>query len=131
MGNRVGIWKTLSANGKLAEESNYGETGKKTGVYKDYNLDGNLVLELTYKGEEIITYKTFDNNGKVLSEKEKTKKKLDFVTYHKNGKIRMEGSYTKGEPTGIWKDYNQYGVVIYERNYNEEGNLDGSFKTIF
>ena len=130
-GYRVGIWKALGPNGKLSSETNYGETGKKTGVYKEYDLDGNLILELTYKGEEIISYKTMDKTGKVLSEGTKEKKELEYKGYHLNGELSVSGNYYKDKRVGNWKYYNQYGVLKKEINYNDEGKLEGTSKWYF
>lgn len=129
-GYRIGVWEEYNANGKLSNITDYGETGKKTGVYKKYDLDGNLLLELTYKGNEIISYKTY-NDGDVAAEGEKKKKELDFVDYHSNGKIKTEGSYYKGEQIGKWKHYNKSGVLTSEFNYLEGGNIDGEAKWYF
>jgi len=128
---RIGIWQTFTENGKLSEETNYGETGKKTGIYKEFSLDGNLILELTYKGEEIISYVTYNSKGEVVSQKEKKKKELEFVDYYDNGKKRLEGNYYKGKYIGTWKYYNQYGTLTKELVYNDEGNLEGTCKWYF
>ncbi len=130
-GLRVGLWKSYSYHGKLSEETNYGETGKKTGIYKQYDYDQNLILELEYKGEEINSYKTYDSNGKLLSQGEKKKKELEFTGHHANGEVRVQGNYYKGEYVGNWKYYNEYGVLIKELNYNEKGELDGQSKWYF
>jgi antitoxin component YwqK of YwqJK toxin-antitoxin module len=124
-GYRVGIWKSFDRFGTINSETDYGETGKKTGIYKDYDLDGNLVLELEYKGEEVNKYTTYDSEGKVLSQAEKKKRELDFVDYHENGKKRVEGKYYKGEQIGTWKFYNLQEVLVKELVYDEEGLLEG------
>jgi len=130
-GLRIGLWKRFSKNGKLSEETNYGETGKKIGVYKEYDLDEKLILELTYKGEEIIEYKTYDENGKILGQGEKKRRELEFENYWSNGQLRAKGNYYKGNRVGTWKFYNQYGVLTSEEPHNEEGELHGEALNYF
>lgn len=130
-GYRIGLWKTFSKNGKLSEETNYGETGKKVGVYKEYDLDENLLLELTYKGEEIISFKTYDASGKVLNEGEKKRNELEFERRFPNGVVQSKGNYIRGEQVGIWSFYNQFGVLTSEEEFNENGELDGESREYF
>lgn len=130
-GYRVGEWKEFTRDGKLTSESNYGETGKKTGIYKEYDLDGKLAMELTYDGEEIVAYKTFNGDGKLMSEGEKKSKELEFKRYHSNDVLAMEGKFYKGERIFEWKFYNQYGTLTRVTNYAEGALLDGESKDYF
>jgi len=130
-GYRIGIWKEYRSDGSLKNEADYGETGKKTGVYKEYDKDGDLQLELTYKGSEIVKYKTFNKAGEVVNEQEKKKKKLEFVDYYRNGEKRVVGEYYKGEAVGVWKYYNEHGILTAEKKYNDDGNLEGKSKWYF
>lgn len=135
-GYRIGVWKRFAKNGKLSEETNYGETGKKVGVYKEYDLDEKLILELTYKGEEIIAYKTYDENGGVLGEGEKKRKELEFENFYSNGQLRAKGNYYKGNRVGTWKFYYRDGTLrtteFYQDGerfgqsvfYDEKGRID-------
>lgn len=54
------------------------------GEFKDFNLDGKLILTGTYK---------------------EGKKEGTFKAYHPNGALRWETTYTDDEPLGTWKYY--------------------------
>lgn len=128
---KVGIWKEFNRFGILDSETDFGEKGAKTGVYKSYDLDGNLILQLEYKGEEVNKYTTFSADGKELSTDTKKKRELEFIGYHSNGVKSVEGKYYKGNEVGIWKFFNLQGVLIKELNYNDEGLLDGKSNWYF
>ncbi len=130
-GYRIGVWKEFNDEGKIIEEIDFGETGKKTGIYRQFDNDGNIILELTYKGADIVSYKNFDKDGNILSEGEKKKKNLDFVMYHTKDVPKLRGTYYKGNETGLWERFNEYGVLVEEYTYNEEGLLDGEYKEFF
>lgn len=124
-GLRVGVWKVYRENGNISDESDYGDSGKKTGLYKSYDVDGKLEFELSYKGEEIVSYKTYDRNGNLLKEGVKKKNTLDIELYHENGVVRTKGSYLKTNKTGTWEYFNSYGVLTSSVNYNSDGQING------
>ncbi len=124
-GLQVGLWKTLTKDGKIETETDYGLTGTKTGIYKEFDADEHLTLELVYKGEDILSYRTFDKTGKVLSEDTKTQKELTYVGYHPNGVMGATGNYYKSNKTGAWQYFNQFGVLERDFRYAENGKLNG------
>lgn len=121
----IGEWKEYHLNGKLKELSDYGTNGKKTGIVKMYNLEGNLVQELTYDGDDITAYTFRDSDGKILTEGSIEKKELKIVGKYPNGNQNVEGTYKKSERIGKWKFYSSDGVLSSVENYNDEGKLDG------
>lgn len=130
-GDYAGVWNSFHRNGNKDEVVTYGENGKRKGVYNEYNEAGELVLEYEYKGEEIISYKSFGKDGKVLSEKTKTKKELDFERFHENGNISVRGQFYKDYAVGEWSYYNYYGQIKSTKNFNDEGELEGVYITYF
>lgn len=130
-GDQAGVWKTYYVDGKLEEEVTYGETGKRKGTYKSYDIEGLLELEYEYKGDEIISYKCYGEEGKVLSEGEKTKKQLEFTRFNYIGSKTIEGQFEKDHPVGKWKYYDDYGVLSRTKEYNDDGELDGYDQTFF
>lgn len=130
-GERIGVWESYRYNGQLESVSDFGTTGKKTGVYKEYDFDGKLSIELTYKGEDIISYKTYSSKGEVLASGELKKKELEFVNYHSNGVKSVEGKYYKGNEVGEWKYYDNQGHLTSRLNFNEDGERDGDQKWYF
>jgi antitoxin component YwqK of YwqJK toxin-antitoxin module len=124
-GSRIGVWKVYRENGNISDETDYGDTGKKTGIYKSYDVDGKLEFELTYKGEDLIAYKTYDSKGNVTNDVTKKKNTLDIEFYHENGVVRTKGSYLKTNKTGTWEYFNSYAVLTSSVAYNSEGLIDG------
>jgi antitoxin component YwqK of YwqJK toxin-antitoxin module len=74
------------------------KNGKREGVWKSWNENGNLWSEGTFK------------NG--LDEGLRT-------IYHENGKKFIEGYYTNGKKTGIWKFYDENGNFVKEENFSK------------
>lgn len=91
-GKKVGQWETFFSNGNLKEQRFFDENGKKTGEYsaywengqkkwsyifqndeyngvcRDWNKDGKLIREMTYKnGHEDGPQKVWYDNGKIKS----------------------------------------------------------------
>jgi antitoxin component YwqK of YwqJK toxin-antitoxin module len=129
-GLKIGVWKENNDEGILISETDYGETGKKTGTYSAYDNDGNKEYELNYKGSEILSYTIYNSAGEIIKEGKKSKKYLEFENYHSNGELMVKGNYYKSEKTGTWKFYNEYGTLTSEVPYNE-GLEDGTAITYF
>lgn len=130
-GYKTGVWKEMNDNGIMISQTDYGDTGKKTGVYSAHDNDGNKEYELEYKGSEILSYKIYNSKGEILKEGKKSKKFLEFENYHPNGELMVKGNYYKAEKSGIWKFYNEYGTLTSESPYNEDGLEDGTVITYF
>ena len=126
-----GVWKSYSRKGVLTEEANYGATGKKTGKFKQYDLDGNLELELNYEGEDIVGYKSYNDKGEILSEGTISKKRLNVEIMHSTGELSSKGQFFKGEKVGRWEYYNERGILISFENFNDQGVLHGEGKEYF
>jgi len=43
-----------------------------------------------------------------------------FTYYFPNGKVESEGDYAKGQKTGIWQRYNEWGEQLAEKVYNPD-----------
>ncbi|GIL16858.1 MAG: hypothetical protein BroJett040_06090 [Oligoflexia bacterium] len=37
------------------------------------------------------------------------------ITYHSDGKIKEEGEYILGLPVGLWKKWNEQGLLVEEK----------------
>ena len=43
-----------------------------------------------------------------------------FLYFHPSGKVESEGDYDKGNKTGVWQRYNEWGEQLAEKVYNPE-----------
>lgn len=121
----IGQWKEYNNKGIRVEEANYGETGKKTGVYREFDEEGNVEMELTYKGEEIIAYKYFDKKGNILSQGEKKRRELEIVGMHDNGKKSVSGKFYKAKRSGVWEYFDYNGIRTQKTIYDDKGRKEG------
>ena len=107
-GLKVGRWETLLNDGKLADESEYDEAGRRTGLQKVYSADGALFQELTWK-EGVQTGPSRQ--------------------FYPDGVVQAEGEYLDGLRHGAWRFYTPSGELsgfsgIYE-NDEKVGDLPG------
>lgn len=75
-GVQIGNWVYYNKYGEKTEEMFYDEKGKKTGLYKQYDIDGILFNEIDYKNGNPIAYRFFDKNGTVLKDVKNLKEAL-------------------------------------------------------
>ena len=118
-GKRSGVWKGYYADGTLDYTEEYDENGKQTGVYRDYDNAGNVCNEMEYKKGDVVAYRYFDLDGKLISETKARKGKLDFKAYHYNRQISAEGVIMDDKKDGTWKYYNEYGMLTSIETYDE------------
>jgi antitoxin component YwqK of YwqJK toxin-antitoxin module len=123
-GQRAGIWKAYNADGTLDYEETYGENGKMTGVYRDYDYSGRIYHEMDYKKGEITAYRYFDREGNVIVEETARRNVLDFKAYHPNRVIAATGTFKNSEKDGNWIYYNEYGIIT-ARETVEQGQQTG------
>ena len=50
--------------------------------------------------------------------------------YYQNGNVRKEGYYSYGKENGLFKEYNEDGVINFEY-YMKDGEMNGAFKTYY
>jgi antitoxin component YwqK of YwqJK toxin-antitoxin module len=124
-GEREGLLKEFYENGKTQLEEQY-SNGHLSGLSKMYNEDGSLWQEFLYKKKKLIEYRAFKPDGTRICDNKINGKNFKLALYHPNGVKRREGEVSDGELTGVWKDYNTYGVLVSEANY-VEGNYDGKY----
>ena len=72
-------------------------------------------------------------NGKIKTKAEWSKGMLDgdAVFYYENEIIEAEGKFNKNDKVGLWKYYNQNGLIKTEENYvykNKKSVKEGLFK---
>ncbi len=90
-GKLNGVKKVFYDDGSLAEVLNY-VNGKREGNYKKYGVNEKILEDLNYKGNELHGLATF---------------------YDGLGNMILQGQYTNGLKSGIWKTY-ENGKVVKE-----------------
>jgi len=128
--NQVGKWSTYYYDGKLKEEAEFDDNGKKNSVNKTYDRDGKIHHEMEYKNGELLSFKFFDKEGKIIAQEKKSGKKINFQFYDPRGVLITEGQLIGDEKTGKWTYYNKNGVKETEQTY-EKGKINGKSKSFF
>jgi antitoxin component YwqK of YwqJK toxin-antitoxin module/Tfp pilus assembly protein PilF len=133
-GDYFGHWNSYFENGKLESEYNYIADEKLDGDYKQYNLDGNLVMYYLYKNGCIVKYSCYDTKGNVIESGENTKNDFNFRAVYSNGNAYSEGVFNNsGGKDMEWKYYSCYGTITSKETFenskltkNEEFYANGS-----
>ena len=68
-GQKEGITKTYYVSGELRGEANYKE-GKQEGLTKEYYRNGEIFYIDTYKDDQLIKKKSYDETGKLVLEQD-------------------------------------------------------------
>ncbi|MGB0806665.1 MAG: hypothetical protein ACPGRC_08240 [Salibacteraceae bacterium] len=120
-GVQINSKKTYFNNGQLETEENYDESGKKTGIYKEYDDQGKLNLQLEYKKGDLIAYKVFHKDGSLIKEDKKKGGDFLFENYYSDGTLRTVGSYIPGDEgkDGLWKFYDYNGALSSQTEHAE------------
>jgi len=141
-----GKFVSFHSTGQVSQEGRY-EYDKKTGLWREYNPNGNLYKETYYKNGKVHgTNNSYTNTGTLETKSEYYEeieidgKKLRNVLhgvrerYKGNGKIDSREYYYYGKKTGTWETHLPNGNVktsnTYENNlqigksisYDEDGN---------
>jgi len=146
-----GVWKRHYSNGAIAEEGGFvgglpdgtwrqldpnggvlGEYTLKagTGRQKKWLADGSLYTDtMLRKGVRHGAMRMFDHNVVVVIAKYLAGRLDDKHLVGNKGNLRIEETFAHGARTGprqIW----QFGVLIFDENYDDKGKLDGAY-TLF
>lgn len=131
-GTLINSRKQYFRNGQLETEENFDETGKKTGVYKEFDDLGHLNLQLEYKKGDLIAYKVFHQDGSLIKEAKKKGGNFLFENFYSDGTKKAVGSYIPGDKgkDGLWQFYNSNGVMT-SKSFHEEGEQTGTETVYF
>jgi|GEM_PF-1678175 len=135
-GKPIGTHKSFYAPGKIRSESYYDPSGNKTGTWKNYGTEGDVIGIITYKddkknglsevyqknilkhqelyqNDKKISGKVFDEEGKLQAEDVYADYQfVKSIAYFKNGKTQYI-QHSDGEKTF----YDQNGTVIHSNKY--------------
>ncbi len=105
----VGTWLYFHPNGVLKRSDKF--DFKNEDVFLSFTFDTFTVKDPTMNG-----WPNFDtiisNTG--------YKKPLETIEYFPNGKIMFEKYYNNRKRTGVWKFYNENGILLKEETYRED-----------
>lgn len=140
----------ISKDKYLLEDRIYNENSIFPIKGKHYKLNNNKEIvvgsEYEYEGIVIKFVKQFSVNGDLTSYEELIDYKIvgsnvedflaeyNFTSYYENQIIQAKGKYI-GKPkyhreNGLWKFYNEKGILTSETNY-KDGKIDGVLKTFY
>lgn len=92
-------------------------TGLKEGVLREYDPQGNLVVEERYLAGKLDgVRKVYGENGKVLAEESYVRGEYEglYRSFDPAGNLTMQGYYTDGAMNGKWLSYHPNGSVKME-----------------
>lgn len=110
-GLKIGVWKTFYDGIRVKTESNF-RNNELDGYYKEYDINGKLMLTLLYREGRLIETVKEDN---IISE-EKTE-------YYSDGIIKSQGLFKKGKAVGLHKTFSKEGKEIIAEIFNDDGIL--------
>lgn len=108
-GEQHGVWKEFYLDGKLATEKNF-RNGVLDGLYKEFNVKGNLTLVLRYVG------------GQVVAEDANNEESIEIRNeFDRNNRLVRSGPFRQNIPIGIHREYGPEGNIIAAVTYDNQG----------
>ena len=101
-GKRSGIWFGYHDDGGVKYSGEFID-GKETGIFKYYDYNGNLVIQLKYVENGVRSQATL---------------------YYSNGALKSKGEYLNKAKHGSWLYYNLEGNIVGKENFSN-GLLNG------
>lgn len=136
----VEIKRTFHASGKVATLGSYSKSGRKEGLFKEFNEDGTVSSAKIYAGDRLVSEGLVNDVGALegpwteyfaTGEKRAEgtylngKKDGDWTFFHRTGKVEQKGKYQNGLPQGKWQWFYDDGRVHREELYRR-GKEDGA-----
>ena len=103
-------------NGKVRREASFRD-GKREGVWRDFDEDGNVIKSQTYKKGVLVGEGIVDTDGK---------RRGEYKEFYPDSTLRAEGLFIGGERSGAWKFYYHNGQLQEIGSY-KEGQPDGAW----
>lgn len=114
VGQKEGLWVEFYKDEKEKIKRLEGRyrNNLKNGYFREYDRKGLLLTATKYV------------NGKVIENAEELQSVEIEREFHNNAKVKWEKTYLGGQPHGIWKEFNDTGLVVNSRIY-QRGKLLG------
>jgi len=107
--------KSYFQNGSIKAIGNF-ENGLPEGSATEFDIKGDTIYQYRYK-EGILDGKSEKYKEGRLSEISYYSKGVmdgEYISYHPNGEVYIQGNYRNGRPNGLWLFYDTEGTVIKE-----------------
>lgn len=108
---KEGLWKMFYPNNRIKTETIY-KNGLKNGLFKEYDINGNLIKAVSYENDSIIN-EDYELNFEIDYRSE----------YDSLGRLIKQGSFLGNIPIGIHREYDLDGKVIKTFAYADNGIL--------
>jgi antitoxin component YwqK of YwqJK toxin-antitoxin module len=130
LGLKQGLFKDFYDNDQAKTEGNY-KDDKKDGIFKEYSMDGRVIKKEEYR------------NGELLVAQKKEEDKFEVKRqYYETGATKIVGTYKKGVPEGVFRQYDEKGnlagtkvyhagKVLREGKMDEQGREQGEWKEFY
>ena len=96
-GMKQGSWKDLYENDAVKNEGFYRD-GKRDGIFKEFDRNGRVVKKEEYRNDILV------QTVKAVEEKYDVKR-----SYYPDGSVKTIGTYKRGLPEGIFREYDAKG----------------------
>lgn len=136
----VDIKRTFHPNGKVASIGSYSKSGKREGLFKQFDTNGKATTATIFQGDVLMAeggvnelgvmqgpWVEYYASGEKRAEGSYSegKKEGDWTYYHKSGKVEQKGHFMNGLAQGEWKWYFDNGSLHREEHYRK-GKEDGA-----
>ncbi|MBK8225742.1 MAG: hypothetical protein IPK70_01035 [Flavobacteriales bacterium] len=136
----VDIKRTFHPNGKVASLGSYSRSGKREGLFKEFDLKGGITGARIFSGDQLVSEGMVNDSGMLegawveyFSTGEKRaegvykegKKDGEWSFYHRSGKVEQRGKYAAGLAQGQWTWFYESGRTHRQENYRR-GKEDGA-----
>jgi antitoxin component YwqK of YwqJK toxin-antitoxin module len=118
-GKPDGYWKSYNQNGTLKSEGNR-KNFELDSLWKFYNEEGNLLLEINYQKGKKNGIKTTYLEKEIIREVFINDIKEGYTRYYfKDGKLKQEVPFVKGQEQGFGKEFDEEGMIITLTEYKK------------
>lgn len=135
----VDIKRTFHSNGRVASIGSYSRSGKKEGLFKEFDRQGEIISARIYQSDILLSEGRVNELGVMegpwveyfaTGEKraegsyKEGRKDGDWTYYHRSGKVEQRGKFMNGSAHGQWQWYYESGSLHREELYRK-GKEDG------
>jgi antitoxin component YwqK of YwqJK toxin-antitoxin module len=116
------IKNTYYSDGSVKSQITYNLSGKKDGVAKTFDKEGNVESTEIYRNGYLLSKGVIDSEGLYQGM---------WENYYLNGELKSKGEYKDGKKYGKWIYYFRNGKVEQEGFYDDNGLYTGLWKWYF
>lgn len=105
------------SNGTIYSKGQYDEGGKENGAVEYYDSEGRKYLTIDFKKGSIQKIELFSTDGKSIKSSSRSGKKISYENYYPTRHLYCEGDIVDDKRSGVWKYYDNYGVLEKTEKY--------------